>query len=52
MRFGGQTSKHVHDVRKVCLEVTLCVIECFIECYLFVYDEIDVRGIKIVYTHI
>ena len=52
MKFGGQTSKNVHDVRKVCLEMTLCVLACFIEFYVFFFDEIDVRGPKIIYKHI
>ena len=25
VKFGGQISKNVHDVRKMCLEMTLCV---------------------------
>ena len=52
MKFGGQTSKNVHDVRKVCLETTLCVLACFVEFYVFVLNEIPVRGHKIVYKHI
>ena len=38
--------KDVHDVRKVCLETTLCVIACFDEFYVLVLDEIDVICIK------
>ena len=41
VKFGGQTSKNVHDVRKVCLEKTLCVLACFIEFYVFVSEKID-----------
>ena len=52
MNFGGQTSKNVHDVQKVCLEMTLCVLACFVEFYVFVLDEIYMRGPKIVYNHI
>ena len=50
--FGGQTFKNVHDVRKVFFEVTLCILACFVEFYVFVLDEIDVRGLKLVYGHI
>ena len=52
MKFGGQMSKNVHDVRKVCLQTTLCVWACFIEFYVFVLDEIHVRGPKLIYEHI
>ena len=52
MNFGGQTSKNVHDVLKVCLEMTLCVLACFVEFYVFVLDEIHVRDSKIVYDHV
>ena len=52
MRFGGQTSKDVHDVRNVCFEVILCVLACLIKLYVFVLDEIDVGGPKLVYGHI
>ena len=44
VKFGGQTSKNVHDIRKVCLETTLCIYACFIEFYVFVLDKIHVRG--------
>ena len=50
--FGGQRSNNVHDVRKVCLEMTLCVLACFMEFYMFVFDEINVTGPKLVYEHI
>ena len=43
---------NVHDVRKVCLETTLCVLACFVESYVFVFDDIDMRGTKLVYDHI
>ena len=46
VKVEGQTSKNVHDVRKVCLETNLCVLECFIEFYVLVLDEIYVRGLK------
>ena len=52
MKFGGQRFKNVHDVRKVCLETTLCILACFIEFYVLFLDEIDVVGHKIVYKHI
>ena len=48
MKFGGQTSNNIHDVQKVCLEMTLCVLVCFVEFYLFALDEIDVSGPKLV----
>ena len=52
VKFGGQTSKNVRDVRKVCLEMTLCVLSCFFEFYMFVLGEIDVVGYKLIYKHI
>ena len=52
MKFGGQTSKNVHDVRNVCLEMTLYVLACFIGFYVFVLDEIHARGPKLVYENI
>ena len=51
-KFGGQTSKNVHDVWNARLEMTLCDYVCFVEFYEFVLDEIDVTGPKIVYNHI
>ena len=45
-------SNNVHDVRKVCLETSLYVLVYFIEFYVFVLDEINVRGPKLVYKHI
>ena len=52
MKFGGQTSKNVYDVRKNCLEMTLCVLVSFVEFYVFIFDEIDVRGPTNVFKHI
>ena len=52
MKFGGQMSKNVHDVQKVCLETTLCVLECFFAFYVFVLDEIHVGGPKFDYKYI
>ena len=52
MKFGGQTSNNVHDVRKVYLEKTLCVSACVIKFYVFVFDEIYVKCTKIVYNHV
>ena len=51
MMLVDQTSKNVHDVRKVCLETTLCVLACFVEFYVFILDEIYVGGPKIIYKH-
>ena len=48
MKFGGETSKNIHDVRRVCLETFLCDLVCFIKLYVFVLDEINVRGPKLV----
>ena len=47
MMFWGQTSKNVHDVWKVCLETTLCVLACVGEFYVFILDEIDIGGPKL-----
>ena len=52
VKFGGQTSKNVHDVRNACLKMTLCDYVCFVEFYEFFLDEIDVTGPKIVYNHL
>ena len=46
--FGGQTSKNLDDVQKVCFDMTLCVIACFVEFYVFVFYEINVRGATLV----
>ena len=51
MKFEGKKSKNVHNVRKVCLKMTLCVLACFIKFYVFILDEIDMGGIKIIYEH-
>ena len=48
MKFGGQTSKNVHDVRQVFLETTLCAFASFVEFYVLFLDKIDVRGPKII----
>ena len=40
MKFGGQTFKKVHEVRKFCLETTLCVLACFIKFYVFVHIQV------------
>ena len=45
-------SNNVHNIRKVCLETTLCVLACFVEFYLFVLNEIVLRYPKIVYKYI
>ena len=52
MKFGGQTSKNVYDVRKVCLETTLRVYVCFIVFDVFVLHETHVLGLKHVYDNI
>ena len=50
--FGGQTSKNLYDVRKVCLATTLYVYVCFIEFYVFFMDETYMLSSKLVYEHI
>ena len=52
VEFGGQTSKNVHDFRKMCLEMTLWVEEYFIEFYVFVVGEILVIGVKLIEYHV
>ena len=52
MKFLSKTSKNVHAVQKVYLEMTLCVLVCFVEFYMLILDEIDVRCPKFVYEHI
>ena len=47
MMFGGQTSKNIHDVRKVCLETTLCVLACFVKFYVLVLDEVHLGGLNL-----
>ena len=39
VKFGGQTSKNVHDVQKVCLRKCLCDFMCLSEFYVFVLFE-------------
>ena len=51
-KFCDVHRSNVHDVRKVCLEMTLCVFACFIQCYALVLDEIYMRGHKLVYDNI
>ena len=52
VKFGGQTPKNIHDVQKVSLEMTLCVLASFVKHYVFVLDEINMEGPKLVYKHI
>lgn len=52
MKFRGQTSKNVHDVRKVCRKMTLCVLTCFVDFYIFSFYEINARDSKLVQDHI
>ena len=51
VEFGGQTSKNVHDVQNMCLNMTLFVYACFVEFYIFVLDEIHMRGAKLEYGY-
>ena len=43
---------NVQGIRKICFESTLYFQASFIEFYVFVLDEIQVRGFKIIYDHI
>ena len=43
-------SNNVHDIRKDCLEMTLCVLACLTEFYVFFFNEIYVGGPKIIYN--
>ena len=52
VEFGDQTSKNVHDIRKMCLETTLCVSTCFVEVYVLVLGKNHVIGAKIIYVHV
>ena len=52
VKFGGQTSKNVRDVRKVCLETCLCALVCFVKFYVIVLDKIDVRDSLYMYDYI
>ena len=52
VKFRGQMSKNIHDVRKAYLGTTLVVYACFIKFYVFILDSIDVVGTKLVYEHI
>ena len=46
-RFREVWRSNVHDVEKVHLETTLCVNVCFVEFYMFVLDEINTAGPKL-----
>ena len=52
VKFGGQTLKNIHDVRKMCLEIRLCVSACFIEFYGFIFNETHMGGPKLLYQQI
>ena len=49
VKFGGQMSRNVHDIWKVCFETTFYVYACFIEIYVFILDEIYVGCPSLVY---
>lgn len=51
IKFRGQISRNVYDVRKVFHEMTLCVSACFFEFYVLVLKEIVMRAPKLVYNH-
>ena len=42
VKFGGQASKNVPDVWKICLKKYLCVLICLSEIYVFVLIKNDV----------
>ena len=48
IKFREVWRSNVHDVRKMCLEMTLCVKACFVEFYMFVLEKIHMRGDKFV----
>ena len=52
IKFGGQTPKNIHDVRKACLEATLGVNACFVEFYLILLDETHFVGPNHLFEHI
>ena len=52
MKFGGETSKKVHNVQKVFIKTTLYVLLYIVEFFVFVLDEIDVQSLKLAYKHI
>lgn len=52
LKFGGQKSKNVDVIRKVCLETTLCFLKCFVDIYVFGFDEIYEGGPKFICEHI
>ena len=52
VKFGGQTSKNVYDVRKVFLAMNLCVYAYFVKFYMIVLDEIIIVDPKLVYEHV
>ena len=47
-KFCDVHRSNVHDVRKVCHEMTLCVFACFVEFYAFCLGEIDMGSPKLV----
>ena len=49
LKFHEVWRANVHDIRKNCLEITLCVLVCFVEFYVFILDEIYVEGYKLLY---
>ena len=51
VKFGGQMSKNVRDVRMVCPETTLCVYVCFVNFFVLFLYEIHVRGVKLIENH-
>ena len=42
-KFWVQSRKNIHDIRKVCLRMYLCVLMCLDEFFIFVFVETKVR---------
>ena len=52
VKFGGQMTKNVYDVRKVFLAMNQCVYAYFVKFYMIVLDEIIIVDPKLVYEHV
>ena len=44
VKFVGQMSKKVYDIRKIFPKTTLLVYVCFVKFYMFILDETHVAG--------
>lgn len=52
VEFGRQTSKIIHVVRNMYIEMTLYLYACFIEFNVFSFGEIHVRADKLIVDHV